>query len=92
MGTRGVSGNRGSVYTVEDLDDEKTFIAIDSERKELLLQVNATGLPDSGIKAYLQLSSGEKIEVQIERRGFLYIGKVNNLPNEEATLVIQESC
>lgn len=92
MGTRGVSENKSSVYKVEDLDDEKTFIAIDSERKELLLQVNATGLPDSGIKAYLQLSSGEKIEVQIERRGFLYIGKVYNLPNEEATLVIQESC
>ena len=92
MGTRGVSGNRGSVYKVEDSDDEKTFIAIDSERKELLLQVNAKELSASGIKAYLQLSSGEKKEIQIERRGFIFIGKINNLPDEEATLVIHESC
>lgn len=92
MGTRSVSGNRGSVHKVEDSNDEKTFIAIDSERKELLLQVNAKELSASGIKAYLQLSSGEKKEIQIERKGFIFIGKINNLPDEEATLVIYESC
>lgn len=89
MATRGSSGAAGSVCKVEDTDDERSFIAVDPNKKELLLQINTKGLLSSQIKAFLQYGSGENIEIHMDSKGDYCKGKISGFPDKDAQLVIQ---
>ncbi len=69
MATRGMADSGNRVYKAGDMEDEKTFLAIDPAHKKLLLQVNAKKLGDVKINAYLKLASGGKIEIPLEMKG-----------------------
>lgn len=89
MATRGSLGAAGSIYKVEDTDDERSFIAVDPNKKELLLQINTKGLLDSQIKAFLQYESGENIEIHMDSKGNYCKGKISGFPDKDAQLVIK---
>lgn len=91
MTTRGLADAENSIYKVEDLNDDKTFIMLDSKNNELLVQINTKELKDTKIRAFLRLESGEMIEINMEPKGKIYKGLVNKLPAEKVQIIIEGS-
>lgn len=89
VATRSTSAASASIYKLEDITDEKTFVAVDPARRELLLQINTSNLCGKKIKVFLQSDSGQNSEIHMEPIGNIYKGRAFDIPNEEARLVIQ---
>lgn len=89
MATRSLPDLESSLYKIEDISDEKTFIVVDAKRRELLIQINARNYGDSIIKVFLQYESGETIEIPLEYKNAVYKGIVRNLADGNARLVIR---
>lgn len=88
---RGQSDTARKMYKVEDISDEKTFIIMDPDRDELLIQINAKVISEGSIQAYLKLESGEIIGCDLEHKGKIYKGTVKGLPTEKFQIVIEEA-
>ena len=88
---RGQSGASRRICKVEDISDDKTFIILDPENDELLVQVNAKTISKGHIRAYLKTESGEVIDCQLEPKGTIYRGIVKGLPTEKFQIVIEEA-
>lgn len=91
MATRGLADSDNSVYKVEDINDDKTFIMLDSKSNELLVQINTKELGNTKIRAFLRLESGETREINMELKGKIYKGLVNKLPSEKFQIIIEEA-
>lgn len=89
MAARGIAASKTRIYKIEDINDDKTFIAIDPDRKELLLQVNSKGFEHSDIKAFLKTDSGEKTEIHLDMKGQIYKGMLRNLPEGRYEIIIE---
>ena len=90
MATRGLSESDQGIYKVEDISDEKTFIAVDPTSNELLIQINTKELGNIRIRAFLQLENGETIEIQLQQKGKIYKGQTSNLPSERFRIIVEE--
>ena len=88
---RGQSDKSRKMYKVEDISDERTFIIMDPESDELLIQINAKTLFERHIRAYLKLESGQTIDCKLEPKGKIYKGSVKGLPAEKFQIVIEET-
>lgn len=91
MATRGLADSDNNVFKVEDVNDDKTFIMYDPKNNELLVQINTKELESAKIRAFLQLESGETIEINMKVMGKIYKGLVNNLPSEKFQIIIEEA-
>lgn len=91
MATRGLIDSDKSVYKVEDVNDDKTFIMLDPRSNELLVQINTKEFENTRIRAFLRLESGETIEINMELKGKIYKGLVNDLPSEKFQIIIEEA-
>lgn len=89
--TRGTMDSDNRVCKVEDINDDKTFIILDPKNNELMVQINTKELGDTRIKAFLRLESGETVGINMEPKGKIYKGFVNNLPSEKFQIVIEET-
>ena len=89
MATRGLSDSPNTLYKIEDINDEKTFIAIDSKSNNLLVQVNARKLGEVVIQVYLQLESGKKTEIPMIMKNKIYKGLLYELPKEKFQIYIE---
>lgn len=66
MATRGDAARSGiSMVKLEELDDEKTYIAFDAQKNELYVQINAHNYSDSNIGIYLLCENKKIIEVPV---------------------------
>lgn len=90
MATRGLSGSGKSIYKVEDINDEKTFIAVDPICNSLLIQINTKELGNIHLRAFLQLEDGDIIEIQLQQKGQIYKGQMSDLPAERFQIVVEE--
>lgn len=90
MSTRGASTSKNRVYKVEDVNNEKTFIAVDAANNELLLQINTKGLDEAKIQAFLEMESGERVEIKLEQVGKNFKGMVRDLPEGALQLIIEQ--
>lgn len=88
---RGQSDASRKMYKVEDVSDEKTFIIMDPESDELLIQINAKTMSEGRIRAYLKLESGKIIDCKLEPKGKIYKGSIKGLPTEKFQIVIEET-
>lgn len=88
MSTRGVTASKSRVYKVEDVNNEKTFIAVDSASNELLVQINTKELDGAKIQVFLETESGERAEIKLEQVGKNYKGIVRDLPEGKLQLII----
>lgn len=88
---RGQSDASRKMYKLEDVSDEKTFIIMDPESDELLIQINAKTISESRIRAYLKLESGKRIDCNLEPKGKIYKGSIKGLPTEKFQIVIEET-
>lgn len=91
MATRGLVDSENSVYKVEDVNDDKTFIMLDPKNDELLVQINTKELKNTRIRAFLQLESGKMIEINMELKGKICKGLIKKLPSEKFQLIIEEA-
>ncbi|MDO5138263.1 MAG: hypothetical protein Q4D71_07340 [Oscillospiraceae bacterium] len=89
MATRGIATSKTKIYKIEDINDDKTFIAVNPDRNELLLQVNSKGFDHSNIKAFLKTDSGERTEIHLDVRGKIYKGMLRNLPEGRYEIIIE---
>lgn len=89
MATRGLSESDQGIYKVEDINDEKTFIAVDPTNNELLIQINTKEFENIRIRASIQLESSETIEIQLQQKGKVYKGQISNLPSERFQIIVE---
>lgn len=90
MATRGLSESGQGIYKVEDINDEKTFIAVDPVSRNLLIQINTKELGNIRIRAFLQLEGGGMIEIQLQQKGKIYKGQISDFPSERFQIIVEE--
>lgn len=73
---------------LEDIENEKNFVAVDSAGQALLVQMDARGSDDSAA-AYLILESGERIDIPLARIGAVRKGKIDDVPEGEFKLYLE---
>ena len=89
VATRGDETNViSSMVKLEELDDEKTFIAFDAKRNELYIQVNVKNLQSNKIGVYLLCENKKIIEVPVILERGLIKGRVNNIPDGDFKIYI----
>lgn len=89
MATRGFSEMNQSVYKAEDVNDDKTFLALDPASRTLLVQIHTEEPGGARIRAFLQLESGERIEIPLQQKGKLYRGQAESVPADQFQVIIE---
>lgn len=89
MGTRGSASAESNTYKMEDVEDEKTFMLLDSQNKEVLLQINTKDLDFEEIKVFIVLDSGEKTEIKLDKKGKLLKGIIRDVTSDNFKIIIE---
>lgn len=89
--TRGQSDSQRKLYKVEDVSDEKTFIIMDPENDELMIQVNAKSISGGNVRVYIKTESGNITDCELQLKGKIYKGIVKGLPSEKFQIVLEET-
>lgn len=89
MGTRGSASAESNTYKMEDVEDERTFMVLDSQNKELLLQINTKDLNFADVKVFVVLDSGEKTEIELDRKGKLLKGIIRDVTSDNFQIIIE---
>lgn len=80
FGTRGIGEKTSKISKVEDIDDEKTFIMFDSEKNELMVQINVKNIQKKDIRVYAEFKNSDKIEINLVKKGNIVKGTLANIP------------
>jgi len=78
--TRGIERKNSTIYKVEEVEDEKTFVVFDFSKNELMIQINAKNLSNKNVKMYLKFEDGSKKVILNEKKGNLVYGVMKNIP------------
>lgn len=78
--TRGIEKKNSTIYKVENVDDEKTFVLFDYYRNELMIQINTKNLNNKNIKLYIEFEDGSKKTIMNEKKGKIVYGVMRNIP------------
>lgn len=94
IAARDVSGNvlgeeEEAVKKLEDIENERNFVAVDPAEKVLLVQVDARELGDH-TAAYLILENGSRIDIPFVKTGAVLKGKIENIPEGEFKLYLEK--
>ena len=89
MGTRGSASAESNTYKMEDVEDEKTFMILDSQNKELLLQINTKDLDFAEVKVFIVLDSGQQTEIELDRKGKLLKGIIRDVTSDNFQIIIE---
>lgn len=87
-GARG-SGRRSSVKKLTDQQNTKNFVAYDSNKKMLVIQLDASEYSDSPT-ASLMLSDGTEIKITFERQGDIFLAEVVGLNEGQYELSLEK--
>lgn len=77
------------IFKIEDADDDRTFIVFDAGKKELMVQINSTGLETENVKAYIYFHNSEMIEVGLEKKGKYLKGVLGNISDNDFQIRIE---
>lgn len=86
---RGGGYTGSEIFKIEDADDDRTFIVFDAGKKELMVQVNSTGLEIENVKAYICFHNSEMIEVDLEKKGKYLKGVLGNISDNDFQIRIE---
>lgn len=86
---RGGGGTGSEIFKIEDVDDERTFIVFDAAKKELMVQINRSGLESENVKAYLCFHNSGMAEVNLEEKGRYLKGVLRNIPDNDFEIRIE---
>ncbi len=86
---RGGGRTDSEIFKIEDADDDRTFIVFDAGKKELMVQINRTGLETENVKAYLCFHNSEMIEVDLEKKGRYLKGVLGNISDNDFQIRIE---
>lgn len=78
--TRGIERKNSTIYKVEEVEDEKTFVVFDFSKNELMIQINAKNLSNKNVKMYLKFEDGSEKVILNEKKGNLVYGVMKNIP------------
>ena len=78
-----------AVKKLEDIENERNFVAVDPAEKVLLVQVDARELGDH-TAAYLILENGSRIDIPFVKTGAVLKGKIENIPEGEFKLYLEK--
>ena len=81
-GARGKEHVNTHICKLEDMDDEKTSVFVDSQSDAIMVQIN--------IHAFLQTKSGRKLDIPLKKSGKIYKGVLEGLPSEEFKIIIEK--
>lgn len=89
LATRGAEDEMTSgIIRLEEIEDEKTFLAFDSQKNELFVQLSTKNLLDKEIGVYLVSEGKRIIEVPIYKEGGFIKGRVTNIPDGDFRIYI----
>lgn len=88
-GARGVEDHSNNLVKLEDVENDRNFIVVDPNTKELLLQIDIRDIKNRTIIAYIITESGERIDIPIEQQGTIIKGKISQIPEESIKLYIE---
>lgn len=88
-GMRGFETEEQKIHKVEDIEDEKTFIVFDSTKSELFVQINVQELENKDIRVTLEFENNQNIEVPVVRKGIFVKGTIENIPDKDFEIRIE---
>ena len=89
MVTRGEESESGSsMVKLEELDDEKTYIAFDAQKNELYIQINSRNYSGTNIGVYLLCENRKIIEIPVILENGLFKGRLTDVPDENFRIYI----
>lgn len=90
LATRGAAdGMISGIIKLEEIEDEKTFIAFDPQSNELIVQINIKNVDDENLGIYL-ISAGKRIiEVPTVKESGFIKGRLSNIPDGDFRIYIE---
>lgn len=73
---------------MEELEDEKTYVAFDAQKSELYVQLNRRCLPEDQIHIYLMFEKARVVEVPAVIEGKFVKGHMTEVPQENFQIYI----
>ena len=90
LATRGAGGtDEKSVWRLEEINNEKTFVLVDPEKKELYVQIEASDIKGLEPHIYILDETGTKSYISVSRIGNVFSGKIDNIPTDKFSLHIE---
>lgn len=88
-GSRALSVSESTATKLEDVDNSKTFIAYDSEKQLLVVQVDCSDISDH---ATVQLRSpdGTTNDIPLTKRGSVLWAEVSDLPDGKYDIILKK--
>lgn len=89
-----VSGARSSrsaneIHKLEDIDNSKTFIAFDPDKKVLVIQIDGNTAEALPI-VHLKMPDGSVRDISLEKKGSVLWAEVHNLPEGEYDIILKK--
>lgn len=90
IAARGLEQGETSLCTVEDMEEEKTFISFAPSEHKLMIQIDTKNLQKKELAIFLLLENGDRLEVPVTIRKNLVKGVITDLPDMDFEIHIEE--
>lgn len=89
MAGRGANGVSQSIIRVEELEDDRTFIAYNPSANKVEIQLNVSKLNFQDVIVVVSFDDQNSINVPLERIGSVLKGVVSDIPNSSFVITIE---
>lgn len=80
VGARGAGGKLQTVFKLEEIEDERTFVVFDVEKHELMVQINVKNVGTEEINVHLVFEDGKGMKVPMKKQGDSVKGTLSDVP------------
>lgn len=88
---RGTNADNSSTIRIEELEDDRTFIAYNSVANEVEIQLNINILETQDVIVVLSFEDLHSITVPLEKKGSVLKGTVSNIPDSSFVITIESA-
>ena len=88
-GARSSDDDRSDIQTVEDIDNNESFVSYDPTTRKLVIQIDGRDLSNMP-KAYLKYSDGRTQSIVFEKREYIFWAEIHDLSDGEYELIIEK--
>ena len=91
MATRGTEDNQSNGVRYEEVEDEKTFIFYDPDKREIVVQLSVALIDTANVDVSIKYETGEDIAIPMTKKGKVYYGTLSGVIDDKFTVVIASS-
>lgn len=89
MATRGIDNNLSNGVRYEDIEDEKTYIFYEPDKRELVIQINSALVDAESVMVCVKYETGKQIDVPMIKKGKMFYVSIADVHDDKFSILVE---